>query len=132
MSDDRLSAIDSLHNVHVLVVEDDRESLAAVAAVLRHCGALVIECASDDHAFRVVDQVRPDAIVVVMPRRLRHPVPLIARLRARKPEDGGVIPIVVIADERDTVEREGVSAWITRPVDPWRLCFIIAALVGRR
>jgi hypothetical protein len=38
----------------------------------------------------------------------------------------------VIADERDAVEREGVSAWITRPVDPWRLCIIIAGLVGGR
>jgi DNA-binding response OmpR family regulator len=131
MSHDGPFALDSLSNRHLLLVDDNADGLSPLAAILRHCGALVIEAASDAHALRLLDQVKPDAIVVVIPRRMRSPLPLVGRVRGRKPEHGGVVPIVVIADEGATFDRDGVTAVMTRPLEPWRLCVLIAGLVGQ-
>jgi DNA-binding response OmpR family regulator len=129
MSHDGLSALDSLSNKHVLLLDDNADGLSALAAVLRHCGALVIEASSEAHALRLLDQVKPDAIVIVIPRRLRPPLPLVVRVRGRKPEHGGVVPIVVVADEGEAFDQDGVTAVMTRPLEPWRLCVLIAGLL---
>lgn len=130
MSHDGPFALDSLSSTHVLVVDDNGDGLSPLGALLRHCGALVIEASSDAHALRVLDQMKPDAIVIVIPRRLRPPLPLVVRIRERKPEHGGVVPIVVVADESHAVDHDGVTAVMTRPLEPWRLCMLIASLVG--
>lgn len=131
MSHDGPAALDSLSNKHVLLLDDTAEGLSPLGAILRHCGALVIEASSDAHALRVLDQVKPDAIVIVIPRRLRPPLPLVVRIRGRKPEHGGVVPIVVVADEDDAFDHDAVTAVMTRPLEPWRLCVLIARLVGQ-
>ena len=131
MSHDGPLALDALSSTHVLVVDGNGDGLSPLGAILRHCGALVIEASSDAHALRVLDQVKPDAIVIVIPRRLRARLPLVVRIRERKPEHGGVVPILVVADECDAFDHDGVTAVMTRPLEPWRLCILIASLVGR-
>ena len=130
MSHDGSFALDSLSSKHVLLVDDDGNGFSPLGAILRHCGALVIEASSDAHALRVLDQVKPDAIVIVIPRPRRPPLPLVVRIRDRKPEHGGVVPIVVVADEDDAFDHDGVTAVVTRPLEPWRLCLLIASLVS--
>lgn len=131
MTHDGFAAPDSLSNKHVLLLDDNANGMSALAAILRHCGALVIEASSEAHALRVLDHVKPDAIVVVIPRRPRSRLPLVVRVRARKPEHGGVVPIVVVADGDDPFDRDGVTAVMPRPLEPWRLCALLASLVGQ-
>jgi CheY-like chemotaxis protein len=127
MSHDGPAVLDSLSNRHVLLLDDNADGLSPLGAMLRYCGALVIEVSSEAHAVRTLDQVKPDAIVIVIPRSVRRSIPLVAAVRGRKPEHGGVVPIVVIADEAH--DHDGVTAVMTRPLEPWRLCMLIARLV---
>jgi CheY-like chemotaxis protein len=131
MSHDGLSALDSLANKHVLLLDDNADGVSPLGAILRHCGAFVIEASSEAHALRMLDQVKPDAIVIVIPRRLRPPLPLVVRVRGRKPEHGGVVPIVLVTDANEAFDLDGVTAVMTRPLEPWRLCALIARLVGQ-
>jgi hypothetical protein len=46
-----------------------------------------------------------------------------------KPEEGGMVPIVVVADHAPPEQtRRGFDAHLTRPFDPWALCRLVAEL----
>jgi len=52
-----------LAGVHVLVVDDDHDSLEMMQAALSYAGALVTAVDSAQHAFAALDRVTPDVIV---------------------------------------------------------------------
>lgn len=61
----------SLPGVAVLVVDDDRETVEILTAVLRQAGALVIPCHRAEDALAYCHFVRPGAVVTdtMMPGR---------------------------------------------------------------
>jgi CheY-like chemotaxis protein len=98
-------SVDSLHGVHALVVAADGEMRRTLSAVLRYCGALVTPAASPAEVLGVLRAVKANVLVVEVtdPRRGQE---LVRRVRALKPEDGGVVPPVAVvpSDRRATVE----------------------------
>ena len=123
-------AVDSLVSVHVLVVDDDTAFREVLVSLLRYCGALVIAVATPEEALLTMDQVKPDAVVITIGRPRSSAESLPRRLRARKPEDGGNVPVVTIArGSGPDAPVEGANAHLSEPLNPWELCRVISTLL---
>ena len=130
MARDGFFAVDSLTSVHVLVVDDDASFREVLVSLLRYCGALVTAVAMPEDALQAMDQVKPDVIVVTIDAE-GGAASLGRRVRARKPEDGGNVPLVAVLREgAGGAAPEGVNARLGEPLDPWELCRVISALLA--
>ena len=122
-------AVDSLTSVHVIVVDDDAGFRDVLVSLLRYCGALVTAVATEKEALTVMDQVKPDALVITV-GAARTTASLPRRVRSRKPEDGGNVPIVAVLRDRAPAAPEHVNAHLQEPLNPWELCRVISALLA--
>jgi len=129
---DQLSR-DTLAGVHVVVVDDDADARELIATVLEYCGALVTKAPSADHALAVLKRVTSDAVVcdIAMPERDGYW--LLQQLRAA---GNHPIPVVAITAHGalhgpDRTLLAGFDAHIRKPIDPWELSGILAALTRR-
>jgi CheY-like chemotaxis protein len=126
-------AVDSLTNVHVLVVDDDTSFREMLVSLLRYCGALVIAVVTPEEALLTMEQVKPDAVVITVGGAGPSAVSLPRRLRARKPEDGGNVPVVaVVRGPELPAPLENVNAHLSEPLNPWELCRVISTLLTIR
>jgi CheY-like chemotaxis protein len=132
---DRFPA-DALVGLHVLVVDDDSEARMLLRTVLEYGGALVTVVATARDALRTLQRVTPDAVVsdIAMPHENGYW--LIREMRELEGVRGHRIPAIAITGHADvhgldrTLEA-GFDAHLTKPVDPWDLCRVIATLVRR-
>ena len=127
-------SVDSLNGIHVLVVVHDAEGRELLAAILRYCGALVTTVAGADEALAAMRLVKADALVVEV-RPGADGLHLIRKVRALKPEEGGVIPAVAVNAVRGGIAVEqaraaGFDGFLDTPLDPWALCRLISSLVS--
>jgi CheY-like chemotaxis protein len=123
-------AVDSLTSVHVLVVDDDPAFREILLSLLRYCGALVTAVATPEEALLAMDQVKPDVVVLTIGGGAGTAAALPRRVRARKPEDGGNVPIVaVVRGSGQASVTEGVNAHLAEPLNPWELCRVISTLM---
>lgn len=128
-------SVDSLRNVHVLVVDHERAGRELLRALLTYCGALVTVVGSADEALAMMRHVKPDAVVADVSMPGNDGFALLRAIRALKPEDGGNVPAVVVVEDDGGATAEhasasGFAARLTRPLDPWELCRTIATLVS--
>lgn len=122
-------AVDALTGVHALVVDDDPAFRDVLVSLLRYCGALVSGVAAPDEALGAMDHVRPDVIVITV-GGARATVTLPRRVRARKPEDGGNVPIIAILRDSAETAPEGVNVAVEEPLNPWELCRVVSGLLA--
>jgi CheY-like chemotaxis protein len=125
-------SVDSLRGVWVLLLDSDPAGLRSLTQVLEYCGALVTGVATPEQALHVMRQVRPDVLVAALTAEEQDAVGLMRRLRAFKPEDGGMIPaIAVVPSEQigeEPMRARGFEGYLVKPVDPWRLCRLVSSL----
>jgi CheY-like chemotaxis protein len=127
---------DALSGVHVLIVDDDPEARELIGTVLRYCGALVSVAASAADGLETLQRVLPDIIVcdIAMPNRDGYW--FVRSLRALPPAGGGALPVIAVTAHGATHGPErtlpaGFQAHIRKPVDPWELCRVVAAMTHR-
>ena len=123
-------SVDSLSGIYVLVVDGQKDRRALLTGILRYCGALVTPVETPDHAFAVMDILRPDAVVVDFSATKDVAVQMLVRLRAQ--EDGGRTIVVVAVGESGLNDRArdcGFDAYVEKPFDPWELCRVISTLL---
>ena len=89
---------DALIGVHVLIVDDDRDSRALLKTVLEYCGALATAVGSAREALRILQRVTPDAIVTDIAMPTNDGYWLVEQVRARSADDGGNVPAIAILD----------------------------------
>ena len=126
-------SVDSLRGVWILVVDSDPHGRRTLLEILSYCGALVTPLASVEDALSVMRQVKPDLLIVALLEG--DDFDFIRRVRALKPEDGGVVPAIGIgaADALDDVARaRGFQAYMRTPLDPWGLCRLVSSLMTVR
>jgi CheY-like chemotaxis protein len=123
-------AVDSLTSVHVLVVDADIAFRDVIVALLRYCGALVTAVGTAEEALMAMDQVKPDIVVITVGGDRVAAASLPRRVRARKPEDGGNVPILAILRQPAEGALPDVNAQITEPLNPWELCRLISTLLA--
>ncbi len=110
---------DALIGVHVLIVDDDRDSRALLKTVVEYCGALATAVGSAREALRILQRVTPDAIVtdIAMPTNDGYPA----------------IALTAYGDEHGPHRTlsAGFQAHLRKPIDPWELCRTVASVVRR-
>jgi PAS domain S-box-containing protein len=124
-----------LDGVRILVVDDDRDTRAALRAVLEDRGALVLLATSASEARRHMAAVRPDVLVTDIRLPGEDGYALLRALRG-DPSTPGLPAVAITAYEADeTSERAlaaGFHAHFGKPFDPDALIGTIAALAGQK
>jgi CheY-like chemotaxis protein len=127
---------DALTGVHVLVVDDDRDSRALLRMILEYCGALVTVTSSARGARRALRRVLPDVVVADIAMPERDGYWLVEQIRRLPAGQGAGIPIVAITAHGDEhgphrTLAAGFQAHLRKPIDPWDLCQTVASVVRR-
>lgn len=128
--------ITDLNGMHVLVVDDEAETLRLLTTVLQKYGARVTFAASAAEAFERLKAERPDVLVsdIQMPGESGYD--LIAKVRALGAEQGGATPAAALtayagAEDRMRALLAGFQIHVPKPVEPAELAAVVATLVGR-
>lgn len=121
----------TIENLKVLIVDDEKDTLDLLAAVLNQKGAEVKAKTSVRDALEVVSEWRPDVIVsdVAMPEEDGYS--FIKKLRDLSPEQGGATPAIALTayvgiKERAKVLESGFQMYVPKPVEPSELLAAIA------
>jgi CheY-like chemotaxis protein len=131
------SGLADLSGICVLVIDDDDDARATIAATLHHAGATMTSASAGDHALDDLTQFLPDVIVcdIRMPRL--DGVAFIAQLRGRSREHGAGIPVVGItaypeAFAAGDTAALGFAAFLPKPLDLEELCRVVRSVARGR
>jgi CheY-like chemotaxis protein len=127
-----------LSGVQVLIVDDHDDWREILRTILTYCGALVAEARSARAALKKLRGFAPDVVVtdIAMPGtdgyNLVRDIRALAARTGRRP-----IPTVALTGHPPEHSRQhalsaGFAEYVTKPVDPWELCRVLARVVGRR
>jgi len=127
-------SIDSLKGVHALVVDAEPECREILSRILGYCGALVTAVPGPAEAAEVMRIIKPDVLVVDVSLPDDAAFHFLRKVRALKPEEGGVVPAIALGAEASDEVREqtrvvGFNAFLVKPLSPWELCGVISNLL---
>jgi len=120
-----------LTGLRVLVVEDEADSRGFFEIALRQCGAEVSSVASAQAGLDAFRAQPPDVLVSGISMPERDGYWLIAQVRALQPKR--VVPAIAVTGKGYEPARalsEGFHEYLTKPVDPDRLCDVVGRLAS--
>lgn len=125
-----------LSGLHVLVVDDDADTLEAVRHLLEQAGARVSTAATAADAFQALAVEPPDVLLSDIGMPGEDGISLIRRIRGLDPDHGGLVPAAALtaytqASDRERALGAGFQAFLAKPVDPLELAEAVARLGGR-
>jgi PAS domain S-box-containing protein len=126
-----------LDGVRVLLVDDDRDTLEMLDAVLLRCEAEVVTAASAAEALSEIERRRPDVLVSDIGMPETDGYELIKSVRASEAERGGAaIPALALTAYAKTEDRvralaAGYQVHLAKPVEPAEFALAVASLAGR-
>jgi len=125
--------LSALSGLHVLIVDDDHDTLQMIAAALSRASARVTSAPSFDQAMASLEESRPDIIVsdIAMPGHDGYE--LIQNIRALKQPP--FIPAIAITayareEDRQRALASGFQAYLPKPIELAELIAILAKLAG--
>jgi signal transduction histidine kinase/ActR/RegA family two-component response regulator len=126
----------SLRGVRVLVVDDDRDSLDLIHAILVGSGAEVRGCASASEGLTVLQEWRPDVLISDIEMPGEDGYTFIRKVRALDFTEGGKTPALALTaygriEDRLRTLSAGYGMHVSKPADPAELAAIVASLAGR-
>lgn len=121
-----------LRGTHILVVDDDRDALDEVRAVLERAGATVSAASSAQQA---LSMARPFHAIVADSTCRRWTGALVRAFRARA--EGGAVPAIALtgyadANTVDLAKRAGFQEHLVKPVKPDTLLDTVWLWAGKR
>lgn len=120
--------------MRVLVVEDNPDCRDGAEECLRTEGAIVLTASSGNEGFATFVRERPDVILsdICMPDGDGYE--LIARVRRRSPNDGGLTPAIAMscAGSRERALSAGFQHFVEKPFDLFLMIDTIALLAKQR
>ncbi|WP_394822049.1 response regulator [Pendulispora albinea] len=128
-----------LERLHILVVEDDRDSRSLIARFLRQAGARVTAVADAYEALEVIRQVRPDLLLsdIAMPGMDGHA--LIRQVRSSPSlfGFGSLVPAIALSayaahDDRVSALGAGFDEHLAKPVDFAAMLATITRVVNEK
>ena len=125
-----------LKGIKVVVVDDEADAIALVKRIMEDCGATVEACTSAIDCLACVPIFRPDVLITDIGMPEMDGYTLIEKLRAMKPEEGGLTPAVALtAFSRSEDWRQamlaGVDVHVAKPVEPGELVAVVSRLARR-
>jgi len=129
-------ASENLAGVKVLVVDDEPDTRALVARLLKDRMASVITAASAAEALDKIQAERPDVLVSDIGMPNEDGYTLMRRVRSLGAEHGGNVTAIALtayarAEDRMRSIRAGFQLHIPKPVEPAELITMVAALARR-
>jgi PAS domain S-box-containing protein len=126
----------SLHGLRVLLVDDDRDSLDLVHAIVTGLGAEARECVAAPEALNVVQEWRPHVLICDIEMPGEDGYMFIRKVRTLDLAKGGKTPAVALTaygsiEDRLRTLSAGYSIHVPKPVDPAELGLIVGTLAGR-
>jgi len=133
---DSLPGVVRLDGLRVLAVDNDREAVALVQAILAGAGAEVRTASSAGEALEALRRWRPDVLVSDIEMPIEDGYTLIRKVRALPTDEGGRTPAVALtaygrAQDRRRSLAAGYTMHLAKPVDPPELTAILASVCGR-
>ena len=124
-----------LAGVRILVVDDDRDTLDTLRAVLTGSGAEVRVAETAADAFAGITGWRPDVLVTDIGMPVEDGYSLIARVRALPREQGGQTPALALtayarSEDRVRALSAGFQMHLAKPVEPAELVATLGAIAG--
>ena len=125
-----------LDGISVLVVDDDRDSLALTGAILEAAGATVRTSISATEGLSLFLRLRPDVLVSDVEMPGEDGYSLVRKVRAQPLEQGGQTPAIALTaygrpQDRERCLAAGFNLHVAKPVDPGELTAHVAAVVGQ-
>ncbi|MGC8625722.1 MAG: response regulator [Phycisphaerae bacterium] len=103
----------------VLIVDDDPDVLATIAAALTPTGAKIITAADGNTAVEMAEKDQPDLIVLDMMLPKRSGFLVVERIKARKPKGSKPFVIMITGNmgtrHKTYAETLGVDDYINKP-----------------
>ncbi|MBI4347170.1 MAG: PAS domain S-box protein [Elusimicrobia bacterium] len=129
-------ALPSLKGVRVLVVDDEADTRAMLAAVLEQCGATVRLASNASEAMGLFATEIPDVLVSDISMPDTDGYELLRRIRALPADKGGKVAAAALtacakADDRTRALLAGYQIYIPKPVEPTELAAVVGNLAGR-
>ena|SRR5687768_881250 len=123
----------SLHDVQILVVEDDPDTQELLKTVLRRHGANVKTVASSTNALAEIGSSKPDVIISDIGMAGENGYELIRKIRSMDPDNGGRIPAIALTAYAGATDRRrallaGFQTHLAKPVEPDDLLAVILSL----
>jgi CheY-like chemotaxis protein len=123
-----------LHDLRVLVVDDERDAREMLTVVLEKQGAKVQAVASAAEARDVMSTLKPDVLVSDIGMPNEDGYTLMRSLRALPAQQGGRIPAIALTayagdDARARTQAAGFQVHLAKPIDPAQLLAAILSLV---
>jgi CheY-like chemotaxis protein len=124
-----------LRGLHVLVVDDEPETLALLEFVIGQCDARVTTAERARDALAALEREPFDVLVsdVAMPEEDGHT--FIRKVRTLRSNQGGRIPALALtayarSEDRTAAFRAGFDMHLSKPIDPAELLVVMARLVS--
>jgi CheY-like chemotaxis protein len=121
-----------LDGICVLIIDDDDDGRAVLAAHLHWAGATVTSAAAGDDALDDLTQFLPDVIVCDLRMPRVDGLTFVRTLRARPAADGGQIPVIAVTAYHeeytpDEARQAGFAAYLPKPLRYPDVCRAILA-----
>ena len=125
-----------LDGLKILAVDDQRDTLEVIEAILIQCGAEVRTCGDAAGAVEAVRTWHPDLLVADIGLPGEDGYSLIQRVRDLPPDEGGKTPAVALTayarvEDRMRTLSAGYHMHVAKPVEPLDLVTILGTLAGR-
>ena len=135
-TEDGFQADSRLNGIHVLLVDDDPDTLDLLTAALKHQRATVTAVSSAQDAIQAIKNSKPDIVVsdIAMPGEDGYQ--LIERIRAMK-FDAGIIPALAITayakhEDREAALSSGYQGYLAKPIELSEFITAVAQAVRGR
>jgi CheY-like chemotaxis protein len=114
---------DSLHGVHILVVDDNVDARIIFKSILAYAGAGVLVASSAAGAVRTLRHVRPTVVLTDLSMPRRDGVWLVRWIRVREARRGTHLPVIAVSARDDVYEQAsvlvaGFDDYLLKPVAP--------------
>ena len=131
-ADPCLDELPSLAGVRVLVVDNEPDARALVAAILESCGAEVRSTESVAEAMLEIERERPDVLLSDIAMPSEDGYALIRKVRALdRSVPAAALTAFATAADRARALLAGYQAHIPKPIEPSELTAVVATLAGR-
>jgi CheY-like chemotaxis protein len=124
-----------LAGLHVLIVDDEPDARRALAGILSHHGAVVVEAASAAEALAAIGNEPVDVLLADISMPGEDGYDLIRRVR-RLSSSAAALPAAAVTARTGDTDRQralqaGFQVHLPKPIDPQMLVSTVATLRGR-